>query len=80
MQDKLYDRELVGRILDDSAYEIYTFDARTLKFLHVSQGALDNLGYTTDELSQLTPLDLKPDFDLQSFQKMVEPLRSGDER
>ena len=69
-----------GRILEESLNEIYVFDANTLKFLQVNSGARENLGYTIDELRELTPLDLKPEYTLDSFSKLLAPLRSGKER
>ncbi len=65
-------------ILDESLNEIYIFDAKTLRLLEANKGARLNLGYSVGELSILTPLDLKPKFTLESFQKMIEPLRIGE--
>jgi PAS domain S-box-containing protein len=67
----------LARILETSSNEIYLFDAATLCFNFVNQGARDNLGYAMDELSGLTPLDLKPEYDVTSFQKLLQPLREG---
>jgi len=66
-----------GRILDDSLNEIYIFDAASLRFDRVNVGARRNLGYTMEELSRLTPLDLKPEFNRERFEALVEPLRTG---
>jgi PAS domain S-box-containing protein len=68
----------LGRILDNSFNEIYIFDAQTYRFSQISQGALNNLGYTMEEASHLTPWDLKPALDEESFVAMVEPLHRGD--
>ena len=68
----------LGRIIEASLNEIYVFDAQTLKFIEVNQGARDNLGYNKDELLKLTPVDLKPDYDRHSFEELIEPLKSGD--
>jgi len=67
----------IAHILEDSLNEIYIFDAKTLRFIQVNKGARLNLGYSMQELSNLTPLDLKPEFTAESFAKMVEPLRTG---
>lgn len=67
-----------GRILDQSVNEIYLFEADSLKFRHVNQGALDNLGYCMAEMEALTPVDLIPDFNVTSFAAMIEPLRTGE--
>lgn len=67
----------LGRIIDNSFNEIYVFDAETLRFLQVNRGALDNLGYALEEMVQLTPLDLKPEFTAEKFELMVKPLRDG---
>jgi PAS domain S-box-containing protein len=67
-----------AQMLEESRYEIYIFDAETLKFQRVNRGARENLGYTLEELTTLTPLDLKPEFSLEAFQALVAPLRSGE--
>jgi diguanylate cyclase (GGDEF)-like protein/PAS domain S-box-containing protein len=67
----------LGRILDESSNEIYVFDAETLRFVQVNEGAQRNLGYSWDEMRALTPLDLKPEFDRASFERLLDPLRRG---
>ncbi len=64
----------LGRILNSSQNEIYIFDAETLHFIEVNEGARNNLGYTLDELSKLTPVDIKPDFSEDEFLNFVQPL------
>lgn len=68
---------ILGKILDNSFNEIYVFDSKTLKFLQGSLGALDNLGYTLDELKELTPLSLFWDVSENSFKKKLK-LQSAD--
>ena len=63
-----------AHILEESLNEIYLFDAKTLRFILVNKGARSNLGYSMEELSNFTPLDLKPDFTAESFAKILEPL------
>ncbi len=70
---------LFGRILASSLSEIYTFDARTLRFIRVNRKARENLGYSMEELRHLTPLDLAPEFTPGSFEKLLAPLYSGAE-
>ena len=67
----------LGRILDESFNEIYVFDAVSWKFIQVNKGARDNLGYAMSELSRLTPLDLMPEIDRSSFQRLLDPLQHG---
>ena len=43
----------------------------------MNRGARKNLGYTMEELRNLTPIDLKLEFSKTSFEAMLEPLRSG---
>ena len=65
------------RILTDSFEEIYVFDAETLKFVQVSRGALDNLGYSMDEMREMTAADLKPDLSRSEFEGLIAPLLRG---
>lgn len=66
-----------GRILEDSLNEIFVFDVETLRFLHVNKGALRNTGYSVEEIAELTPLDIKPDFGEARFRELLEPLTAG---
>lgn len=66
-----------GHLLQSSFNEIYLIDSLTLKFLLTSEGAEKNLGYSSDELNQMTPLDLNPLLTRDRFEQRVAPLRSG---
>lgn len=68
----------LGRILENSLNEIYVFDAATLQFLLVNRGARENTGYTAEEMSQLTPVDIKPQFTLAAFREVLKPLVAGE--
>jgi len=67
----------LNRIFNDSLNEIYIFDAVTLKFTEVNQGACQNIGYTLDELREMTPLDIKPEMTAEMFSALIMPLRLG---
>ena len=67
-------------VLERSLNEIYTFDAETLHFVNVNHGARENLGYSMEELCDLTPLDLKPEFTPDSFAESIKPLRMGNQQ
>jgi hypothetical protein len=69
-----------GHLLRSSFNEIYLFDAGSLRFLQVSEGAKINLGYSDDELQQLTPLDLQPSYTRKKFGKLIAPLLSGEQQ
>jgi PAS domain S-box-containing protein len=70
------------RLLTDtisaSLNEIYLFDAESLAFRFVNDGALRNLGYSPREIRKLTPLDLKPEISPERFAEIVRPLRTGE--
>jgi len=64
-----------SRLLQSSFNEIFLFDAHSMRFLQASEGAKKNLGYSDDELKQLTALDIKPLFTRKSFEVLIAPLR-----
>jgi diguanylate cyclase (GGDEF)-like protein/PAS domain S-box-containing protein len=68
----------LGSLLDESSSEIYVFDARTLKFLHVNKGAREATGYSAAELQTLTPLDLQPQLSAEAFRTAIDPLLTGE--
>lgn len=61
--EKIQKEEELGhlsKIFNESINEIHVFDAKTLKFINVNQSAQDNLGYTLEELTNMTPIDITP--------------------
>lgn len=64
-------------IVQKSQNEIYVLNPETLKFDFVNQGALDNLGYTRAEMLQMTPMDIKPEFDRETVLRTLDPIISG---
>jgi PAS domain S-box-containing protein len=71
------ERASLGRILEESRNEIFVFDDRTLKFRLVNREARKNLGFSLEELQEMTPVDIKPEFTAEAFAEMVEPVRQS---
>lgn len=69
--------ERLGATLEKSLNEIYVFNAETLLFEQVNEGARNNLDYSMEELSRLTPMDIEPDFTRERFEQEIAPLRTG---
>ena len=60
--------------LDRAMDSIFMFDPETLKFFYVNQGAMQQVGYSFDEMMQMTPLQIQPEFDAIEFRKKVNQL------
>ncbi|MCP4702229.1 MAG: PAS domain S-box protein [Gammaproteobacteria bacterium] len=69
--------ESLAALLRTSRNEIYIFDAETLLFVEVNEGARKNIGYSMEEMRHMTPLDIKPEYTAEIFMALVAPLRSG---
>lgn len=67
-------------LLEATLNEIYLFDTRTLVFEYVNKSARDNLGYSLEQLQQMTAVDLKPEFTEGAFRAHVEPLLRGEKQ
>ncbi|WP_158856914.1 PAS domain S-box protein [Lunatibacter salilacus] len=67
-------RSQMANILENSLNEIYVFDTKELRFLYVNRGAILNIGYSLKELKQLTPYQIKPEFDELKFRDYLVPL------
>ena len=65
------------QIFEYSGEELYLFDGESLCFIQVSRGALENLGYTQEEMQKLRIPDLKPDYTPETFLELTVPLRDG---
>ena len=70
--------ERLGRIVEDSISEIYLFNADDYRFKLVNRGARENLGYSMEELREITPWEIKPHFTKDEFVDFVTPLLKGD--
>jgi PAS domain S-box-containing protein len=66
--------------LDATRDGAFIFDPRTLRFSYVNEGAVQQVGYSREELLRMTPLDIKPEFDEPRFRAMIAPLVSGQQR
>jgi PAS domain S-box-containing protein len=51
---------------------VFMFDPITLKFFYINQGAINQVGYSVDELLDMTPLDIKPEFNEARFRALAE--------
>lgn len=65
------------KILDQTLDSIFIFDAQTLKITYVNLGAAKQVGYTEPELLNMSPLDIKTDYDEPQFRTMLFPLQQG---
>lgn len=74
-----YDKQEASfdKIIEESLNELYIFDATTLKFLRVNQSAQRNLGYSSQELRQMTTVDIMPELNLETYLGKLQPLISG---
>ena len=68
----------LGQILDTSLNEILIFDTQTFQFVFVNESARNNLGYTTKEFYNMTPLDINPELTADSAEQLLKPLISGE--
>ena len=64
-----------GQIIENLSSEIIIFNAETLKVLNANKAARKNLGYSLDELLNMIPTDINPDFDLNEIKQLVAPLK-----
>lgn len=70
--------EMYRQLLENSLVEMYFFHPRTLGLIAVNRGARENLGYTMEDLSDMTPLDLMPELDHQRLGTLIAPLLHGE--
>ncbi|MDH3679505.1 MAG: PAS domain S-box protein [Acidimicrobiia bacterium] len=57
---------------------VFMFDADTLRFRYVNQGAVNQVGYSAAELLTMTPIHIKPEFTEASFRELLEPLLANE--
>lgn len=67
--------------LDATLDAVFLFDPSTLKFFYVNQGAVSLLGYSEEEIRELTPVDIDASEDREhNLRVILSALQSGTER
>jgi len=66
--------------LDATDDATFIFDPDTLRFSYVNEGAIRQLGYTREELLEMTPLAIKPQFDEAKYRELLAPMLRGEAR
>jgi len=62
--------------LDASDDGVFIFDAATLKYSYVNDGAVRLVGYAHDELTTMTPLHLEPHANAASYRALIDQLQA----
>ena len=57
---------------------IFMFEYTSLQHIYVNSGATEQIGYTEEELLQMTPLDFKIEYSKESFRALLNPLVNGE--
>lgn len=71
---------MLASILESSLNEIYILNAETFHIEYANECALDNLGYSLDELKAQRIWDIDPVYDLETVRRHVSPLLGGVQR
>jgi len=66
--------------LDQTLDCVFMFDPETLKYIYANQGAVDQVGYSLEELLAMTPLDLNPEYDAEKYRALLNPLLQGEKK
>lgn len=69
-------KEVLDQIMDC----VFMFDPETLQFLYANREAVEQLGYSREELLNMRPMDIKPEYDEHSFRNFISPLLHGVKR
>lgn len=64
--------------LDATLDGVFMFSTETLKFFYVNEGAVKQVGYSREDLLQMTPVDIKPQFTEETFRKTIAQMIAGE--
>jgi PAS domain S-box-containing protein len=65
--------------LDATRDAVLVLDAASLRFTYVNQGATEQVGYSRDELLQMTMLHITPEFTERELRELLGPLARGEQ-
>lgn len=72
------DLEHVRTTLDLTLDAVFIFDAQSLQFTYVNQGAIQQVGWCREELLRLHPYDLTPEYPEPRFRELIAPMVAGE--
>jgi PAS domain S-box-containing protein len=64
--------EDITTAMDEATDCVFIFEADTLSFVYVNQGAMKQVGYSLEEMRLMTPVDITPSFDKPSFRAFLK--------
>jgi PAS domain S-box-containing protein len=56
---------------------VFMFSPENLRFFYVNQGAMEQVGYSYNELLRMTPVDILLEHNNHSFRSMLQPMIEG---
>jgi|GEM_PF-2949058 len=65
-----------GALIEESINEIYIYNQDDLRFVHANKGALENTGYSEQQIKEITPLQLMPEISKDDFLNLFVPLKN----
>jgi len=72
------DLQKIKYTLDQTLDCIFMFDSESLLFEYMNKGALQQVGYSRDELLCMRPFDIKPEISEAKFIETIAPLKNGE--
>ncbi|MBF0194676.1 MAG: response regulator [Magnetococcales bacterium] len=66
--------------LDQTLDCIFMFQPDNFQFIYCNKGAINQVGYELDELMNMTPIDIIPEYTKESFSALINPLISQPEK
>ncbi len=63
--------------LDKTHDCVFIFDPDSLIFSYVNQGAIRQVGYSREELLNMRPIEISPEFDEATYRSLLKPLMIG---
>ncbi len=80
VSDRVEAEDYLHRVLhtlDASDDAVFIFDAESLRYSYVNDGAVRLVGYSRDELLEMTPLHLNPNASELSYRQLIETLQAN---
>ncbi len=65
-------------VMERAADQICWADNETGQYVYVNESSINQLGYTREELLQMTPMDLAPGYTLEQFHQTTEKIKQSE--
>lgn len=78
VKERTFELNRFKTTLDETLDCVFMFAPDTCQFFYVNAGAINQVGYSYEDLLKMRAFDIKPEYDERAFREMIAPMIAGE--